>query len=307
MATSRVPMEVLESFPGAPQSPCNPQALAAVRFRHGTAQASIDVIVQFLVTEWKALEEIGLHGAVIGLSGGLDSVVTIRLCQMAAESARSVRAVTVNLGRPGDAERAASCEECARRLGVEHLVIDAADVRRAMLEASPASGPWSGINTDTRLIQDFIFGVADRHRSTVVSTGDLSERLLGRQTEAFYGQLEPLGSLYKSEVIDIASAIELTDTLVDRRPGCEDYWYDDEVLGLGYNVIDPLLHLLETEGRHPSWIVEHYGIADMAWLHRLAHRVTNQRLRTQCRWPMIRVGEPPEALEYVSSRRLPSR
>jgi NAD+ synthase len=287
MATSRVPPEVLASFPGAPQGPWSPRALGAVRFRHGTAQASIEVLVRFLVTEWKALEEIGLHGAVIGLSGGLDSVVTIRLCQMAAGSARPVRAVTVNLGRPGDMERTASCVECARRLGVEHLVIDAADVRRAMLEACPPSGPWSGINTDTRLIQDLVFGVADRHRSTVVSTGDLSEGLLGRQTEAFYGQLEPLGSLYKSEVIDIASAIELTDTLADRRPGCEDYWYDDEVLGVGYDVIDPLLHLLQTENRSPSWIANEYGIVDIAWLERLAHRVANQRLRTQCRCPTI--------------------
>lgn len=287
MATSRVPLEVLESFPGTPQGPSNSQALAAVRFRHGTAQTSIDVIVQFLVTEWRALEEIGLHGAVIGLSGGLDSVVTIRLCQMAAGSTQAVRAVTVNLGRPGDAERTASCVECARRLGVEHLVIDAAGVRRAMLEACPASGPWSGINTDTRLIQDLVFGVADRHRSTVVSTGDLSEKLMGRQTEAFYGQLEPLGSLYKSEVIDIASAIELTETLTDRRPGCEDYWYDDEVLGVGYDVIDPLLHLLRTENRDPSWIAEAYGIVDIAWIERLAHRVANQRLRTQSRCPTI--------------------
>jgi NAD+ synthase len=287
MTMSRVPSEVLETFPGAPQGRWKPQALAGVRFRHGTTQASIGMAVRFLAAEWKALEEIGLHGAVIGLSGGLDSVVAIRLCQMAAESTRSVRAVTVNLGRPGDAERAASCEECARRLRVEHLVIDAADIRRAMLEACPASGPWSGINTDTRLIQDLIFGVADRHRSSVVSTADFSEKLMGRQTEAFYGQLEPLGSLYKSEVVDIANTIEVTDVLADRRPGCEDYWYDDEVLGVGYDVIDPLLHLLRKENRSASWIAEQYGIADIVWLERLAHRVANQRLRTECRRPIF--------------------
>ncbi|HEY6219203.1 MAG TPA: hypothetical protein VIV65_04035 [Gemmatimonadaceae bacterium] len=287
MATSRVPPEVLESFPGAPQRPLDPQALASVRFRHGPAQASIDLVVQFLVREWKALEDIGLHGAVIGLSGGLDSVVAIRLCQMAASDPRPLRAVTVNLGRPGDAERAASCERSARRLCVEHLVIDAADIRRAMLEACPPSGPWSGINMDTRLIQDLVFGIADHHRASVVSTSDLSEKLMGRQTEAFYGQLEPLGSLYKTEVMDIASVIEVTDTLADRRPGCEDYWYDDEVLGVGYDVIDPLLYLLQTENRSPSWIAEEFGILDIAWLERLGHRVANQRLRTECRWPTI--------------------
>src|SRR3954468_17447057 len=33
MTTSRVPAEVLESFPGAPQGPWNSRALAALRFR----------------------------------------------------------------------------------------------------------------------------------------------------------------------------------------------------------------------------------------------------------------------------------
>jgi len=278
----------------------NPQALAAVNFRHATAQTSVDAIVPFLANEWNALETIGLHGAVIGLSGGLDSVVAIRLCQMASGGFRPLRAITVNLGRPGDAERTAAYQKCARRMGVEHLVIDASDLRRAMLEACPASGPWSGINTDTRLIQDLVFGVADRHRSSVVSTSDLSEKLMGRQTEAFYGQVEPLGSLYKSEVIDIANALELTDTLVDRRPGCEDYWYDDEVLGVGYNVIDPLLHLLQTENRAPSWIAEAYGIVDIAWLERLAYRVATQRLRTQCRWPIIpHIDQPTDRHMHV--------
>jgi NAD+ synthetase len=289
MTMSRVPSEVLETFPGAPQGRWKPQALAGVRFRNGTTQTLIDIVVRFLAAEWKALEQIGLHGAFIGLSGGLDSVVAIRLCQMAAGDCRSVRAVTVNLGRPGDAERVASCADSAGRLGVEHLVVDATDIRRAMLEACPASGPWSGINTDTRLIQDLIFGVADRHRASVVSTGDLSEKLMGRQTEAFYGQLEPLGSLYKSEVMDIANAIEVTGMLADRRPGCEDYWYDDEVLGAGYDVIDPLLYLLRTKKQSASWIAQEYGIVDIAWLERLAHRVANQRLRTECRSPAFDV------------------
>jgi NH3-dependent NAD+ synthetase len=116
-----------------------------------------------------------------------------------------------------------------------------------------------------------------------VSTVDRSEELLGRQTECFYGQIAPIASLFKLEVEDLARALGVVDILSDPRPGCEAHWYDDEVFGVGYDVIDTVLHLLVDEQRTPEWIAETYGVADLGWIERVATRVATQPLRLDTR------------------------
>lgn len=285
MPGGRVPADVLAAFPGVPTAAVKPESFAGVAYQARVDDRMVLKLVAWLRAEMTALERVGLEGVVIGLSGGLDSVVAVRLCQMAAGDLGAVEAVTVDLGREGDAERVAAIRVCAGRLGVSHQVVDGAPSRAAFLAASPAAGAWSAINTDTRLIQSFLFGRADAMGGFVVSPTDGSERLLGRQTEAFYGQLEPLGALYKSDVRALARILGVLDHLADTRPGCEDYWYDDEVLGAGYDVIDPILHLLSVERRTPEWIADRHGITDLGWLRRIAARVASQPLRLTTRNP----------------------
>jgi len=284
---SRVSRDVIAAFPGVPEGSISARAFDGLDFQRHMDDQAIASIVTFLRTEFTRMEAAGLHDVVLGLSGGLDSVVVVRLCQLAAEGARQVYAVTVDLGRPGEAARAAAIARSAGSLGVRHRLIDGRACRQTMLDASPARGPWSDINTDTRLIHGFIFRAADADSCSVVSTVDYSENLLGRHTEGFYGQLEPLGSTYKTEVRELAKSLGVLDCLSDVRPGCEDYWYDDEVLGVGYDVIDPILYLLVEQQRMPQWISEHFGIADVGWIERLARRVAIQPLRLETRCPEV--------------------
>ncbi len=109
-------------------------------------------------------------------------------------------------------------------------------------------------------------------------------------TEAFYGQLEPLGELWKTEVADLARSLGVTEFLSNPRAGCEDYWYDDEVLGAGYDVIDPILHLMCEERRSPETILGRYG-GDLGWLTAIASRVRAQPLRTTSRGCRLRRPE----------------
>ena len=278
-----VPAEVLKAFPGRPEQAIDPQIFNTMAFRHEIDHRLIDSMTSFLHAEFTGLQAVGMGNVVVGLSGGLDSVVVVRLCQLASGQRRRVQAVTVNLGRPGEAERVQAIRRTAELLAVEHCVIEGADLRSAALSAWPDQGPWSGINLDTRLIQTLLFQVADASEACVVATTDRSEHLLGRYTECFYGQVEPLAGLYKTEVVELGKRLGLLGLLVDARPGCEDYWYDDQVLGASYEVIDPLLQLLVVEGRSPGWIAGRYGIQEAAWLDGLANRIAVQPLRVQPR------------------------
>lgn len=283
---SRVPAEVLAAFPGSPSPLIDARIFEGVRFRRPMDAGAVPGLVAFLRAGIRDMEPLGLRDLVVGLSGGLDSVVVARLCQLAAVGVCRVSAVTVDLGRAGEADRVPAITACASRLGLDHHVVSGQRARETIIDSSPRSGPWSDINTDTRLIQSFLFRAADASAASVVSTTDLSERLLGRHTEGFYGQMEPLGSLYKTEVKALAMTLGVLDQLADDRPGCEDYWYDDEVLGVDYDVVDPVLHLLAAGRKSPEWIAQEFGIVDVGWVTRVARRVQLQPHRLKTRRPL---------------------
>jgi NH3-dependent NAD+ synthetase len=144
---------------------------------------------------------------------------------------------------------------------------------------------------ETRTIQSLIFQVADSRNALVAATTDRSEWLLGRYTEAFYGHCAPLAGLYKSEVIALARCLNVEDSVQDSRPGCENYWYDDEVLGAGYDVVDSLLHLLVDVGKSPDQICAELQIEDLDWIEGFSERVQFQPLRTTTRFcPRSKAG-----------------
>src|SRR5262249_7383638 len=127
------------------------------------------------------------------------------------------------------------------------------------------------------------FQTADSMQAAVCATTDRSEGLLGRYTEHFYGHFAPIAHLYKTEVIELARFLGVPGGVVNQRPGCESHWYDDEVLGAGYDVIDPLLHLMVEERLTDADIRVGYGVDDTRWLSKLRERLDRQPARVVTR------------------------
>ncbi len=260
-------------FPGAIKGTFDRESLTSLSFRRAADSKLQDDLVRFLTSGLNDLAPIGYSEFVLGLSGGLDSVVIARLAQLAGAP---VTAISIDLGRREETERTRRLRDCATQLKIPHVVVDASSARKALMDVAEADYPWLAINIDTRLIQTLIFREADKRNAVVLATTDRSEKLLGRYTEAFYGQLAPLADVYKTEIAELAMLLNVRDLLTESRPGCEDYWFDDEVLGAGYDVIDPLLHLFTVE----SWSVEDisraFSFRDTGWLKRLESRVVLQ-------------------------------
>jgi NAD+ synthase len=266
---------VSAAFPGPIGAEFDARALHAVPFARAADDALVGSLAAFLETGLDRLAPIGYCGFLIGLSGGLDSVVAVRLAQL---TGRPTVAVTIDLGRPGEAERVERLRTCAAGLGVDHVVIEAHGPRAA-LTLQGVDAPWLEINLDTRLIQLLLAREADLRDAVVLCTTDRSEKILGRYTECFYGPLAPLADLYKTEVRAVAAHLKILDALTEQRPGCEDYWFDDDVLGADYAIVDPVLHLLTTEQQTPRAIMERFGFSNSAWLERMAFRIQSQQGR----------------------------
>lgn len=279
---ARIPDAVLQAFPGTPAAPVDPASFAGVNYRSGSPAAVLDTLTQELAGFFDDALSAGFDGLLVGLSGGIDSLMCAELCRRALPADRIV-AATVVFDPPDRQISLAALEQQARALGIAHVSLPGEPTLQAMTAAWPESGPWSAINIETRCVQSLLFQLADARNFLVCATTDRSELLLGRFTEVFYGHVAPLHNLYKTEVEALAAHCGIMPLLADSRPGCPGHWYDDEVLGASYAVIDPLLHLLAEGKLSTAEIASRHGIADRGWLEGLRQRLHSQRIRVSTR------------------------
>jgi NAD+ synthase len=273
MRTFPVPV-VPEYWPGKPQR-LNP---IPIQFQRAIDADLVEKMVSFIKLALADLNQLNLGRVVVGLSGGLDSVCVLKLCQEALGD-HNVSAAIVDLGLETQQRQTVGSVRIARELGVDYRIIKADQLLRLHAGLFDLSGPFSRINVITRSIQGIIFQLADETCAAVASTTDKSEALLGRHTEFFYGHFAPLISLYKSEVIELAKYLGIKEDITGKAPGCEDAWLDSDVLGASYDYIDPILFLLAEKGYSVERISAEFDI-DIAWLSRIEQRVALQKIRT---------------------------
>ena len=197
----------------------------------------------------------GTRGLIVGLSGGIDSAVVARLCQMALpqrvlglllpcyshpqdeEDARLVAnefripSVTVNLNTTFDALTGA-LHGAIHGLRTEVAV---ADIKQQVPEA----------NLKPRLRMTTLYFVANSLNYLVAGTGNRSEIALGYFTKHGDGGVDvlPIGSLLKSEVRDLARAIGVPDRIIDKPPSAG-LWVgqtDEAEMGFTYNLLEEYL------------------------------------------------------------------
>jgi len=267
--------DIRKSFPYAPNLP---QRLD-VRYKLPMDGHVVAAGVEFLRRVNDSLNPIGLDGAVVGISGGIDSVATALLAQQALGPER-VWKVVVDYGVfRGEMPAIAEAKQIAQLLGGPVISVPIGDLVVRRGRAGDLGTSWFlDLNLQTRSIQNVLFEVADRKSAWVVSTTDRSERLLGRFTEFFYGHGEPLSDLYKTEVYDLARQLGAPEMVLSRKAGCESWMWDDDLFGTTYDVIDPVLYLLTEQHLTPDEVSRKCKI-DAEWVRKLAQRMHLQQPR----------------------------
>ena len=172
----------------------------------------------------------GARGFVVGLSGGIDSAVVARLCQMAVhshilgvllpcysqpqdeEDARLVAktfgipTVRVDLARPYDALQE-SLHGAIKGLPHEVHVVD---IKQQLPEA----------NIKPRLRMATLYFIANSLNYLVAGTGNRSEITLGYYTKYGDGGVDllPIGHLLKSEVRSLARELGVPAPIIEKPP-----------------------------------------------------------------------------------------
>ncbi len=203
-------------------------------------------------------------GAVIGLSGGIDSSLTAYLAveALGRENVLGLLLPEKGITREADIDDAL---EVARILGIEHKIMEISPVLRSfskvMADFDKTNIVANG-NLKARTRMCILYYHANLMHRMVVGTGNMTELLLGYFTK--YGDggvdIEPIGCLYKTQVRGIARYMGVPAGIIDKTPtaGLWKGQTDEGELGVSYETADKILTVLVDEKKDVSEVKKSY-------------------------------------------------
>jgi NAD+ synthase len=226
-------------------------------------ELATQVLTGFLREE---CHKVGFRSAVLGLSGGIDSALVVELAARALgpENVRAI-AMPYRTSNPISLELARLSADHA---GVPLEVVDISAMADAFIETSEGLADLDhadarlrkgNLMARTRMV--VLYDRSAEHRALVLGTSNKTELMLGYGT--IYGDmasaLNPVGDLYKSQIVALSKHLGVPQAIVDRPPSA-DLWEgqtDEQELGYSYDQIDAFLHY---------WIDRRYCEAELSAL-----------------------------------------
>ncbi len=185
-------------------------------------------------------------GLVIGLSGGLDSSVVLKLCANAIGAARVLGLVMPSSSTPQEDIRDAVA--LAKSLGIDYQVIDLDPIMESYSQVLPEDKRARG-NLSARVRMNILYYHAAVSGYLVAGTSDKSERKIGFFTKFGDGAADilPIADLYKTEVRELALLLKLPRDIIEKKisPRLWENHLAEEEIGMTYETMDPILQLLE--------------------------------------------------------------
>ncbi|MFE1769044.1 ammonia-dependent NAD(+) synthetase [Streptomyces angustmyceticus] len=241
------------------------------------AEQEIERRVAFLT---ERLTSTGLRSLVLGISGGVDSTTTGRLCQLAVERARAAGheatfyAMRLPYGVQADEKDAQRALEFIR--ADRELTVDIRPASDAALQAAVDGGlvfrdahhqdfVQGNIKARQRMIAQY--AVAGAHDGLVVGTDHAAEAVSGFFTKFGDGAADvvPLTGLTKRRVRAVSAALGAPAELVRKVPTADLETLDpgkpdEDALGVSYDQIDDFLEGEPVDAAAAEAIVRRYHL-----------------------------------------------
>ncbi len=222
----------------------------------------MDIIHSFIKQK---IEEAKAEGVVIGLSGGLDSAIVTKLCADALEPKRVLALIIPDTATPEEDIKDAL--GFATELGVEYRVIDISEMVegfKGLLSPLELDDKALG-NIKARCRMILLYIHANLSNKVVMGTSNKSELLTGYFTKFGDGgaDFSPIGDLYKTQILELAKAIEIPENIVNKPPSAS-LWEgqtDESELNIQYQLLDRILMGIELR-LDPKEIVKKVGVEE---------------------------------------------
>lgn len=203
--------------------------------------------------------------AVVGLSGGVDSLCVAALCTLALgkENVLAVHMPHNEIDVKDELKFNGNSKRIAAKLGINDLYIPIAQISETLngVLASALKTPLGEVNkgnSRSRTRMCILYGVAHHlnsllgKKARVMGTGNLSEDFIGYDTKGgdALADIFPIGELYKSEVYQLADHLVemglIDKDMIDRNPsaGLWDGQTDEQELGYTYNEMESAIRAM---------------------------------------------------------------
>jgi NAD+ synthase len=201
-------------------------------------------------------------GLVIGLSGGLDSSVVLKLSVNALG-----RSNVLGLVMPSDItprEDTTHGIDLAKELRIRYYIIDIHPIVQKFEEVLPENKEARG-NLMARIRMSILYYYAGVNRYLVAGTSDKSEVQIGYFSKFGDGAADimPIAVLYKTQVRALARYLGVPAVIVQKKssPRLWENHLAEEEIGMDYEMIDQILHLLVDKKISPRDVIRNLGVS----------------------------------------------
>jgi len=201
-----------------------------------------DKVIEHFLAE--KLRKTGAKGYVLGVSGGIDSAVVLRLAVNAVGKERVLGLLMPEKDSPKEDLRDA--EQLCVTEGVRHDILDISDAVEAFGKIIGNRADRMALaNVKARCRMILLYHRAASESRLVLGTSNKSELLVGYFTKHGDGgaDLEPIGDLYKTEVWELARRLGIPTNIIKKAPSAG-LWKgqtDEGEMGITYDRLDAIL------------------------------------------------------------------
>jgi NAD+ synthase len=238
-------MSMTDTITAASDTQADPTQHIAPRLLINTDLAR-EVLVRFIRD---SVSKLGFERVVLGISGGIDSAIVAWL-SVDALGANNVLGVRMPY-KTSSPDSLSDAQKVIDALGIEALTIPITAIADGLIAQFPDMSQMRKANIMSRSRMITLYDQSMATRSLVIGTSNKTEALLGYTT--LYGDsasaLQPITDLYKTQIRQLARALGLPQSILDKPPSA-DLWIgqtDEDELGYTYEFVDKVLYLLVDE------------------------------------------------------------